>query len=101
MTKLGPVTSTSNTSAPNERNAFAIPAPVASETARSEPGPPFSTAILLRVRVIMASRSKKCCHSFCHSERSRACSCFLPHDLHFGFELDPPLFSRDGLNLRD
>src|SRR5438270_6680342 len=40
-------TSTSKTSAPNERSAFATPRPVASETSRSEPGPPIKTAIFL------------------------------------------------------
>src|SRR6059058_6074245 len=37
--------SISTTSAPNERSAFATPRPVASETSRSDPGPPISTVI--------------------------------------------------------
>src|SRR4029078_4729648 len=43
--KFSSRTSISKTSAPRERNALATPRAVASETSRSEPGPPINTAI--------------------------------------------------------
>jgi hypothetical protein len=58
--------------APNERSALATPRPVASETSRSEPGPPINTAIFFE---LSSSR-------------------FLPHDLHFGFQFDSALSAR-------
>src|SRR5690242_8544802 len=91
--KPGPCTSISVSFAPNERNAFATPAPVAKETARSELGPPSRTAILFPVSVItLAPQANRVV--------SRG-SPFLPHDLHFGFQFNPPLFPRDCLDLPD
>src|SRR6478672_1786424 len=43
--KFSSRTSISKTSAPRERNALPTPRAVASETSRSEPGPPINTAI--------------------------------------------------------
>src|SRR5262245_59180493 len=50
-TKSGPETSTGVTSAPNERIASTTPSPDLSETSRSDPGPPMSTAIFLLARL--------------------------------------------------
>src|ERR1700704_5373769 len=79
--KSGPLTSTSTTSAPNERKAFAAPVPVAMETARSDPGPPINTAIFFG-SVVISSR-------------------ILPHDLHFGFQFHSALLARYVLDLRN
>ena len=49
-TKSASRTSTSHTSAPRLRKAAATPAPEASETGRSDPGPPMSTAMRLPLR---------------------------------------------------
>src|SRR5262249_43625397 len=73
--KSGPRTSTSLTCPPNDRSALATPAPVARETSRSDPGPPFRTAIFLPCRSIIVSRT-------------------LPDDLHFGLQIDPTPFPR-------
>src|SRR5262249_43367245 len=73
--KSGPRTSTSVISAPNDRKALATPAPVASETCRSDPGPPLRTAIFFPCRLIIVSRS-------------------FSHDLHFGLQFDPASFPR-------
>src|SRR5213078_3507046 len=73
-------TSISTTSAPNERSAFDTPRPVASETSRSEPGPPMRTAIFFG-KSFMSFR--------------------FSHNLYFGLQLDPPLCPRRALNLVD
>src|SRR3954471_2210071 len=80
--KSVPSTSTSVTSAPRLRSAFATPAPEARETRRSDPGPPIRTAIFLSWRSIM--------------EAFR-----IAHDLHFGLERKAPLAQRLFLDLRD
>src|ERR1700731_3087933 len=79
--KSGPFTSTSTTSAPNERKAFAAPVPVAIETSRSEPGPPINTAIFFG-KALISSR-------------------FLPHDLYFGFQFHAAFLARHVLNPRN
>ena len=71
--KFASRTSTSVTSAPSERNALATPCPVASETSRSEPGPPIKTAI------------------FFVQDSDHV---VFPHDLDFGFQLDAALCAR-------
>src|SRR5207249_9049908 len=43
--KFSSRTSISKTSAPRDRNALATPRAVASDTSRSDPGPPINTAI--------------------------------------------------------
>src|SRR2546430_1760247 len=73
-------TSISTTSVPNERSAFDTPRPVASETSRSEPGPPMRTAIFLG-RSFISFR--------------------LPDNLHFSLQLDPTSCSRHALYLVD
>src|SRR5215469_10654980 len=73
-------TSISTTSAPNERSAFDTPRPVASETSRSEPGPPMRTAIFFG-KSFMSSR--------------------FPHNLYFRLQLDPALCARLILDLAD
>src|ERR1051325_10865917 len=73
-------TSMSTTSAPNERSAFDTPRPVASETSRSEPGPPIRTAIFFG-KSFMSSR--------------------FSHNLYFGLQLDPSFFPRCALDLFD
>src|ERR1043165_336190 len=70
-------TSTSTTSVPNERSAFDTPRPVASETSRSDPGPPMRTAIFFG-------------KSFMSS--------WFPHNLHFSFQLDPACCARRALD---
>src|SRR5678809_376754 len=62
-------TSTSVTIAPNERSALPTPVPVASETARSEPGPPLRTAIFLFVSSIIVRSLRK--EEHCHPEPRR------------------------------
>src|SRR5207249_12086108 len=61
--KFSSRTLTSITSAPNDRNAFETPRPVASETSRSEPGPPISTAILLGKSLVVMSHPSRCQHA--------------------------------------
>src|SRR6266536_2186268 len=73
-------TSISNTSAPNERSALDTPRPVASETSRSEPGPPMRTAIFLG-RSFISPR--------------------LPDNFHFRLQLDPARCPRRALDLVD
>src|SRR5437667_7577313 len=73
-------TSTSTTSAPNERSAFDTPRPVASETSRSEPGPPMRTAIFFGSPFISSRFS---------------------HNLYFGLQLDPALCPCGVLDLPD
>src|SRR6266496_6683509 len=73
-------TSISATSAPNERSAFDTPRPVASETSRSEPGPPMRTAIFLG-KSFISSR--------------------LPDNFHFSLQLDPTFCPRRALYLVD
>ena len=53
MTKSGPVTSTGITRAPRSASALQTPRPEASETSRSEPGPPISTAIVFPFRLMI------------------------------------------------
>src|SRR2546423_2898502 len=130
-TKSASFTSTSLTSTPNDRRAFATPFPVAMETSRSEPGPPIRTAIFLgsafmisfRTRVSSGERTRLACWRWRprhrelfpaktvsasrrnqHASRVRSpeqISSFLPHDLHFGFQLYSALFARRLLNFRD
>src|ERR1051326_4686643 len=73
-------TSMSTTSAPNERSAFDTPCPVASETSRSDPGPPITTAIFLG-RSFMSS--------------------WFSHNLYFGLQFDPALCPRHALDFFD
>src|SRR5947208_3342743 len=73
-------TSMSTTSAPNERSAFDTPRPVASETSRSEPGPPMRTAIFFG-KSFISSR--------------------LSHNFHFSLQLDPAVCPRRALDLVD
>src|SRR5437870_11271391 len=73
-------TSISATFMPNERSAFDTPRPVASETSRSEPGPPMRTAIFLGRSFI---------------------SFWLPDNLHFSLQLDPTFCARCALYLVD
>src|SRR5437667_7838724 len=75
-------TSTSTTAAPNEPSAFDTPRPVASETSRSEPGPPIKTAIFFGKFVMPRFRDGEC-FSFRFS-----------HDFHFGLQFDSALFPR-------
>src|SRR5437867_8544362 len=74
-------TSISATFTPNERSAFDTPRPVASETSRSEPGPPMRTAI-----------------SFGRSSRL-----FIPvpPQFHFSLQFDPAHCPRRALDLVD
>src|SRR6476620_8333804 len=81
-------TSTSTTSTPRERSAFDTPRPVASETSRSEPGPPIRTAIffgksffIMPVRLGPLTR--------------------FSHDLYFRFQLDSALGLRRLLDSLD
>src|SRR5438105_14211643 len=127
--KSGPLTSTSRTSTPNERKAFATPVPVAIETAHSDPGPPINTAIFFgnalislwvahasRVLVAASRRNNLFREARPAGKRPRwrgrhrqhagrvrypETSRFFPHDLHFGFQFDSALFSRDMLNPGD
>src|SRR6266480_6049624 len=78
--KFSSRTSISTTSVPNERSAFDTPRPVASETSRSEPGPPMRTAIFLGRSFI---------------------SFWLPDNLHFSLQLDPTFCARCALYLVD
>src|SRR5213083_3007501 len=78
--KFSSRTSTSTTSAPNERNAFETPRPVASETSRSEPGPPIRTAIFFG-KSFISSR--------------------LSHNFHFSLQLDSAVCPRRALDLVD
>src|ERR1041385_1119732 len=113
-------TSISTTSAPNDRSAFATPRPVASETSRSDPGPPISTAIFFGRSVIKSALSSRAesrhpaklrvgqLHGIFRlrstSLRSaqndgKKNSFRFSHDLHLGLQLDSALFPRDALNL--
>src|SRR5437868_1936089 len=78
--KFSSWTSISTTCVPNERSAFDTPRPVASETSRSEPGPPMRTAIFFG-------------KSFMSS--------WVSHNLHFGLQLDPPFCPRHAFDLVD
>src|SRR5438105_2824427 len=127
--KSRPFRSTSRTSTPNERKAFAAPVPVAMETSRSDPGPPINTAIFFgnalislwvahASRVLVAASRRNNLFREArpagksprwrgrhrqHAGRVRypETSRFLPHDLHFGFQFDSALFSRRVLNSRN
>src|SRR5437870_1432731 len=101
--KFSSRTSMSTTSAPNERSAFVTPRAVASETSRSEPGPPVKTAIFLgKSPWLMKSSSR-----FQAAELGGArapqlhAHLILPHDLHFGFQLEAALCARGALDLLD
>src|SRR5438132_12370300 len=83
-------TSISTTSAPNERSAFETPRPVASETSRSNPGPPMSTAIFWpEISDVMTSPSSV----------ARPQSCRFSHDFNFRLQLDPTLCARGRFDL--
>src|SRR6266540_2575186 len=73
-------TSISTTSEPNERSAFDTPRPVASETSRSEPGPPMRTAIFFG-RSLISFR--------------------LPDNFNFSLQFDPAFCPRRTLYLVD
>src|ERR1700756_298617 len=73
-------TSMSTPSEPNERSALDTPRPVASDTSRSEPGPPMRTAIFFG-RFFISSR--------------------LPDNFHFSLQFDPPFCPRHALDLAD
>src|SRR3981081_1910366 len=79
-------TSTSTTLAPAERNAFETPRPVASDTSRSEPGPPIKTAILCPESSDFMTVPP--------TLRVEKLSCRFSHDLHFCFELDAAFLPR-------
>src|SRR5436189_2164452 len=81
-------TSTSTTSGPNERNAFETPRPVASETSRSEPGPPIRTAIFF-------GNALPFCRLFAFIWL------IVSHNFHFRLQLDPALCARDAFNVLD
>src|SRR5438093_3219570 len=81
-------TSTSTTSGPNERNAFETPRPVASETSRSEPGPPIRIAIFF-------GNALPFCRLFAFIWL------IVSHNFHFRLQLDPALCARDAFNVLD
>src|SRR5438270_13947644 len=87
--KFSSLTSTSVTLAPNECSALDTPRPVASDTSRSEPGPPISTAMFLPSRMIMPQLDWG---AELRDFPQHADSCVFSHDLDFGFQLDPALF---------
>src|SRR4029077_4563363 len=120
--KFSSRTSTSTTSAPNDRSAFATPRPVASEPSRSDPGPPMSTAIFFGRSVIKSALSSRAesrdpaklplgqLHGIFRlpptSLRSaqndgKKNSFRFSHDFHFGLQLDPALFPSDALDIVD
>src|SRR3954453_11679495 len=105
--KFSSRTSISKTSAPRERNALETPRAVASETSRSEPGPPIKTAIFSGIFIESSSaRNRETLGRarLCYPEvpiRSHRLSRVFPHDLHLGFKLDSTFLASGGFNLRD
>src|SRR2546430_15656930 len=86
--KFSSRTSISATSAPNERSALDTPCPVASETSRSEPGPPIRTAIFF-------GDALPFCRLFAFIWL------IVSHNFHFRLQLDPALCARDAFNVLD
>src|SRR5438094_9459437 len=84
--KFSSRTSISATSAPNERSALDTPCPVASETSRSEPGPPIRTAIFF-------GNALPCCPLFA------LIGLIFSQNFHFPRQLDPPLCALHSFNV--
>src|SRR4051794_27557042 len=90
-TKSGPRTSTAVTAAPSSRNAATTPSPDLSDTGRSEPGPPISTAMGLLRRSIMGKNGD------CLIVEAAG----FADDLDLGFQGDAALLERRFTHLRD